>query len=755
MKKIISHLMIWGILLSVLGSATPAFADGIIIIDPPPDVPIMEVPDLAIKYHRVKIGIDEQIAETYVDQVFVNESRREWEGTYIFPLPEDAAVSEFTMDVDGEQVTGELLEKDEARRIYERIVNRRRDPGLLEYIGRNTFRARVYPIPARGEKRVEVSYSEILEMDGGIVKYVYPLDTERFSSKPLEEVVITVDLHSARKIKSIYSPSHDIEVVRDGDYHAYISFEEYDVKPDRDFVLYYTVSEKDFGVSLISYKERGEDGFFVLLAAPNVRIKERERVAKDVICVLDTSGSMKGEKIAQAKDALEFILNNLHEDDRFNIVTFSTGVHSYARGLRPADERRRALDFVREINARGGTNINRALLTALDMTATGRPQLIIFLTDGLATEGEVETDNIIANVAKAAPTDVRLFTFGVGYDVNTILLDTLAEQHRGASSYVEPGENIEDEVSSFYAKISTPLLSNISLDFGEIEVEDTYPYPLPDLFVGSQLVLVGRYRAGGATTITLRGEVNDRESAFVYEDITFSERGGADFIPRLWATRKVGYLLTQIRLHGESQELVDEIVDLSIRYGIMTPYTSFLVREDEDVLREESRDRLSRDVVESIAPTDAPVSGAGAVEKSITLRGYSEAEVAEEIAEEHQEQIKLVGDKSFINRDGVWTDTTFKPERMEPVKLSFSSESYFDFLAEHAAWSKYFAIGRRVIVVLDGQAYEVVESDAEVEEIPDVPTVEENTTAPATPTIAPSEETFWQRILREILDLLR
>jgi Ca-activated chloride channel family protein len=286
-------------------------------------------------------------------------------------------------------------------------------------------------------------------------------------------------------------------------------------------------------------------------------------VAKDAILVLDTSGSMRGEKLDQAKGALEFVLDNLNDEDRFNVIAFSTGVRQYATRLQPAEERNEALHFVRELEAAGGTDINRALLEALTQVGDERPTLIIFLTDGLATEGVVDTEQIIANAAQAATEAVRVFTFGVGDEVNTILLDTLAQSHRGASAYVRPGQSIKEEVSAFYAKVSSPLLADLDLDFGKVHVEDTYPYPLPDLFAGTQLVLVGRYRQGGFTAIILEGEVNDRPQKFTYEDIHFRDQGGESFIPRLWATRKIGYLLSQIRLHGESKELVDEIVSLS------------------------------------------------------------------------------------------------------------------------------------------------------------------------------------------------
>ena len=723
--------------LTLLALVTPAHADGIIIPEPPPHMPVIP-PPLTIKYHRVTVTIEGQVATTHVDQVFINEADYDVEGIYLFPLPKEASIGEFAMWVDGQRLEGQVLERDKARRIYEDIVRKRRDPALLEYIGRNAFQARVFPIPAHGEKRIELEYQEVLPMDQGLVRYVYPLDTERLSARPIEEVSIHVELHADQPLRSVYSPSHKVAVDRRGEYNASIGYEEYDVLPDRDFVLYYSVAQEDIGLNLLTYRDPAEDdGFFLLLVAPPLEVEEQERVAKDVILVLDTSGSMgHSGKLQQAKEALGYVLDHLHEDDRFNIVAFSTGVRTYVQGLRPASERNAARRWVERLEAAGGTDINRALLEALSSLRDGareeRPAIIIFLTDGLATEGVVETDRILENVDDAAPPNVRLFPFGVGDEVNTLLLDTLAERHRGATAYVRPGERIDEAVSAFYAKVSTPVLADVTLDCGDVIVEDVYPYPLPDLFAGTQLIVVGRYRNGGTTDITLTGTVNDQERRFVYPDRRFRETGGEEFIPRLWATRKIGYLLTQIRLHGEDKELVDEIVRLAVRYGIVTPYTSFLVEEEYDVLSEEGREKAAEEQLRLYA-TPAPVAGAPAVEKSLGQRDLREAE---SVGSSTSERVRQVGDRAFILQDGVWVDTTFDPEKMTPAKVGFSSDAYFELLQARPDLGPYLALGPRVIVVVDGQAYEVVEEDVgPVTPPPPLATVTPRPTPTATPVV--------------------
>ncbi len=719
-------LMAGALVLLFLGAQTTARADGFIIPVPPP--PVREVPNLAVKYHRVEVTITDQVARTRIDQVFINDSPYELEGTYIFPLPEEAAISDFAMFVDGERLSGEMLDRDEARRIYESIVNQRRDPALLEYVGRNAFRARVYPIPAHGEKRIQLAYSQVLPADAGLVHYVYPLNTERFSSRPLEEVTITIDVRSQVPIKAIYSPSHDVAIERTGERVAQVSFEANNVRPDKDFELYYSVAEEDIGLSLLSYKERDEDGFFLLLVAPSWETEAGAVVAKDVIFVLDTSGSMEGKKLDQAKEALEFVLDRLHEEDQFNIVAFNTSVKTYATGLRPASERAGAEAFVRKLSAGGGTNIHQALLEALSMTTSARPQFILFLTDGLPTAGVTDVERIITDVGDAATDNVRLFAFGVGYDVNTFLLDSVSQEQRGVSAYVEPGQDIEEEVSAFYIKISTPVLADLKLDMDGVVVDDLYPEPLPDLFAGSQLLLVGRYREGGRARVTLAGTVNGRERSFVYSGVTFQAQGGEDFIPRLWATRKVGHLLREIRLHGEDKELVDSVVALSVRYGIMTPYTSFLVDERQDILTEAGRDLIARSAAPAV--TAAPYSGQKAVADSQVQNTLTQAERS---GDQDTAELKQVANKTFVLRQGIWTDTSYDPQRMSTTRLQFGSAAHFQVLAEHPQWARYFAVGEEVIVVLDGVAYQTQPEAVEGSSVPE----------PITQPLSPWAQ-FWQ-----------
>ncbi|MCK4385521.1 MAG: hypothetical protein KAW52_04580, partial [candidate division Zixibacteria bacterium] len=248
-----------------------ALADGFIIPMPPrPHEPFP--PNLSIKYHHVDISIDNQIAQTRVDQVFINNFHRDIEGTYIFPIPGDASISKFSMFIGGEEIKGEILDRQEARRIYEDIVRRKKDPALLEYFKDGMFKARVYPIPAHGETRIKLDYSEMLRLNGGICGYRYTLNTEKFSKDPLQSVKLTVQINSNQSIKSIYSPSHNIKIDKENDHKAKITYVEENTRPDKDFLLYYTVSEEDIGFNLLPYEDEDHQRYFLAMISPQVEV---------------------------------------------------------------------------------------------------------------------------------------------------------------------------------------------------------------------------------------------------------------------------------------------------------------------------------------------------------------------------------------------------------------------------------------------------------------------------------------------------
>ena len=695
--------------------------------------PYFRTEGVIIESHRVTVDIDNQVAKTRVEQVFYNDSSRMAEGTYVFPLPVGAAVSDLVMWVDGKPIEARILDADEARDIYDEIVRRMRDPALLEYVGAGAIQASVFPIQPFSEVKIEIEYGQLLPIEDGLVHYEYPLRTEHLTRRPVERINISVNVQSNDPISTIYSPTHKIGISRDGDYAFRAGYEATYVRPETDFSLYYGLASDEINANLLSYRESArEDGFFTLMITPPVSVTEERVIPKDVIIVLDQSGSMFGDKWDQAREAVKFVLDSLNRRDRFNLVVFSTGYRVYASELQPISEVEDAKAWIDGLEAIGGTDIDGALREAMRMADWERSTVVLFLTDGLPTEGETDTAAILDNVKDEAPPNVRIFTFGVGDDVDTFLLDQLYQLFRGAGTYVRPGERIDDEVSSLYNKISAPVLTNIRLEVDGVHVDDLYPSaPLPDLFVGTQLIVVGRYRDGGDATVRLTGELEGRRKVFEYEVSFRKNAGGEVFIPRLWATRKIGALLNAIRLYGEDPELVDSIVRLSIRYGIITPYTSFLITDDDIFTqqgREEAQIMFEAEADESFGAT----SGEIAVDASEAAAGLSSANapmeapmpttefrdgadansapgtMREGASSPTGQTIQYVADRTFVWRDGAWVDTQYDADTMTPVEVPFLSDAYFDLLDLDPVVGEFLALGEHVLFVWDGVAYEVV-----------------------------------------------
>jgi Ca-activated chloride channel homolog len=546
------------------------------------------LPPLAMLNHKVTIKIDEQVAVTRVEQTFRNHTSRQLEATYVFPVPKGASVNKFTMWVDGKEVKGEMVEAAKAREIYNSIVRRTQDPGLLEYIGTNLLRMRVFPIPPNGDQKVALSFTAVAQREKGLVEYVYPLKTDGKATQTLEELSVTADVKSELGVQNVYSPTHAISLKRRNDREVTVTFDKKQGILDRDFQLYYQVGDKDVGLTALTHRPvAAEKGYVMMLVTPKVELNKSYQVPRDMVLVLDTSGSMRGPKMEQARKALNYCLTNLTPKDRFGLINFSTSVNRYKEKLTEstADQISQAKKWVDELEATGGTAINDAMASALDLRDAkeeGRTFTVVFFTDGQPTIGETNIDVILKNTLAKNTANTRIFTFGVGDDVNTSLLDQLAEKTRALSTYVRPEEDIEAKVSGLYTKISHPVLANLKLaTTGDVSLSEIYPPVLPDLFHGQQLTVLARFSGKGASAIKLVGNVGKETKEFVYE-LTFPERttGDKDFVEHLWARRKVGYLLDQIRANGEKKELVDEVVILAKRYGITTPYTSYLIVPD-------------------------------------------------------------------------------------------------------------------------------------------------------------------------------
>jgi Ca-activated chloride channel family protein len=721
----------------LLGLTTIANAQGVIVPGPcrrcpetPRPVPLPR--SLPIKSIKIDTKISSQVATTHVEQVFRNDTNATLEGTYLFPIPESASIAEFAIWDGDQRLVGEVRSREEARRIYDDIVRRQRDPGLLEYAGKDLFQASIFPILPHSDKKLEITYTQVVRAEGGTVSYRYPLGVGRQIAQ-IDSVAGRVEVESREPLRNVYSPTHVIDVKRDSDRRSFVSFESERGKEPQDFQLFYTISKEDFGLTLLTHREPGKHGYFLLMISPKDDWSEQEYSAKDVVFVVDTSGSMAEEgKMEKARSALLYGVRILRPQDRFNIISFAGEERLMEAGLINADDKGRARGeaFVKALRPVGGTNINQSLLASLRQfgQADGeRPRMLVFMTDGLPTVGETNVSKIVDNVGKASRPGIRLFTFGVGYDVNTALLDKLAAEHGGVADYVEPKEDLEVKVSSFFSKVNYPVLTDLALDLGGARTDLIYPRGIPDVFRGSQVTLIGRYSNDvdlNSVLLKLNGKSGGAVRTYNYANLRFPLRNEAnEYLPRLWATRRVGWLMEQVRSNGEQKELRDEIVDLGTRYGIVTPYTSYLALEGNFVTQN-AQDRVATPMpgrTGSVGarnraappPNAAPapssitaITGAEAVQLSKAAREQQDA--ARVKSEPKSDAVRRVGGKTFYRDSTVWIDSEFKPEsRLPETVLVFGSDEYFALLKREPKLGSYFALGESVIVVFEGRVYKV------------------------------------------------
>ena len=716
------------------------------IVRPPRPRPVRPRAILT-KYHSADINIKDQVAEVTVNATFYNPNPFRMEGTYWFPLPAEAAVSEFQMVINGKRVRGELLDANRARTIYEDIVRKQRDPALLEWIGSQMLKCRIFPMEANKETKVTLTYTHMLKEDAGLVRLNYPLRSAKPNAGTIDRLTVRVSIESRVALKTVYSPTQSFDVSRKSDNRAVLTYEATNADPARDVQVIFSRARSDVGLSIISHKPADKRGYFLLTVTPKVKAEASRVIRKDVIFVFDTSGSMAGErKIEQAKKALQYCINSLNKGDRFNIIAFSGEVRRFSKTLLDRTDANvaKAEQYISSLTAVGGTALNDALLDALDVakTATNVP-MIIFLTDGHPTIGEQNVKTILKNVRGANAKKCRLFVFGVGYDVNTKLLDLVAEENRGVREYVKPKEDIEVKVSAFYTKIANPVLSDVTVRFGDAEVEQTYPRRLPDLFHGSQLTMLGRFRKPGDCTVTLSGRVGDEARMFTY-DVVFKGTKSDGYLPRLWALRKVAFLLDEIRLRGEKKEIIDEVTRLGKLHGIVTPYTSFLVIEEGAPITTAMRRELEEAGKVAREGFGRRSDGRGAVADSANLArakgstggmpqasapgmalgihgggkgGYRSGAAGEKAATEFDRRlrsiisktIRQVDDKTFyVKADGTWVDSTYDKANEARIKqIALWSDAFFALLRAHPELGRYVADSQKLIVCLGKEIYRI------------------------------------------------
>lgn len=750
-----------------------------------------------VRFDAIRLGasevtavIDRNIAKTRVVQQFHNPNGQQLEADFYFPVPKGADVTDFVLYMGGKPVKGEVLEKAKAREIYEGIVRRMKDPGLLEWTDYNLFKVRVFPVPANGDQKIELEFAQPLSADQGTFKYTFPMRTPKggaaASSGAVPEVKFTVAVKSDVDLRNITSPSHGIDVDSANPKSVKVTVPAKSfARATGDFTLFYEAGGKEIALSLVATRpESDEPGFFSLMLSPPAKADAAAPTPQDIVFVVDNSGSMSDDdKIGQARKALTYCVGQLRPDDRFALVRFSTDVDTWKPELRAAtpDAVDSAKAWIKELRATGGTNISEGLHTALGMKpadgdratsaaaggAGGRVFTVVFITDGVPTVGQTDPDRIMerAKADMGAAANVRVFTFGVGNDVNAKLLDRLADDTRAAAEYVRPGQDMEAPVGKFMDKIARPAMTGLKLEMPGADVTDLYPKELPDLFHGTQLTVFGRYKAAGATAITLKGAIGGKPVEFSFEKTLPAKETENRFVETLWGTRKIAYLLDSIRRSGETAETKDEVVKLAKRYGVVTPYTSYLVTEDTPVAspivaqapmptrprpvpfrdrRFNATGRGDSQPMAASAPGAPPMSwqfgegdaasvpaaaagarpsesmtqdsGAGAVRMSKRIAAMKSAggpagrseKLDKDVSDDQDTAgLRTIEGRTFALTAGVWTDSAIAAGDNSPVvKIKALSDAYFEAIRLNPALKAAFALGDRVRVKVGGTIVE-------------------------------------------------
>ncbi len=668
-------LRVFGLVCAVVLPLAPVAAQG--WIEPIRPFPAPTAPRRGIEKVRsaVQVAVVGRVARVTVEEWFRNTGALLDEGNYLYPLPGEAVFSDFSLWQGDQELKGEPMDAAQARAIYEEIVRRKRDPALIELAGHGLLRARVFPIGPGETRKITLRYTQMLDRVGDAWRFRYTAGT---GAGAASSASFRMQVDSAARFGDPYSPTHQLSTSRSDNR---IELTLADTSPRGDLELFLPLARSLVGMSLVTSQPVGEDGFFMLLLAPGRA--ETPSVRRDLVAVLDVSGSMSGDKLDQAKTALAQLLGTLRSGDRFRVVTFGSGVRRYAAGWTEVsgDNVRTAQEWVRRLDTDGGTNIAGALAEAFAEPPTGGGLgVVVFLTDGMATVGETNPERI-ADQAERGRGPFRVFAFGIGYDVNTYLLDRLTERARGVTEYIRPGGDIEQTVASLASKIASPVLTDLALRADGVELYDLQPQSLPDLFGSDELVVFGRYRGEGRgeTSVTVIGRRGGHEERFSTAARFGSEQPGADYVQQLWAARKAGTLSSDIRLHGPNPEIVSELKRLALRYGILTEYTSYLVQEPNVVARP----------MPLQAPAPAAQAGEGAVQRSEAARKLAGSVSLDAIvvtasgesvnARTRGDVTRRLGGRMFVLRDSVWTDIAHG-DSLPVVNVAAFSDAYFALL---------------------------------------------------------------------------
>jgi Ca-activated chloride channel homolog len=545
--------------------------------------------NLRIKSLKATVAIHDQLAVTSVDQTFANDNALRLEGFYVFTLPPGAQVHEMYLWINGVRTSYAVKKREDAVVKYTEIVSRIADPAILEQLGSNTFRLRIFPFEAYNTRRIEIQYSQPLTYYKGNIQYVFPLDMSDYSSQPIETASLSVDLRSQLPITGVQTSADQsptaVVVTRKSDYHYTVTYGLENVAFSKDFAIRATIDRTQRSMISLTYvppEFPAEAPYYLLWSTLPDSLAGDSIKTRELTFVADVSSSMEGDRLVQLKDALWSFIDLLTDKDRFNIIAFSTGSAKLSPDLTPAtmSARDSARAFVSKLTALGLTNFEEALHQSFMMSYTDPLHAsIIFVTDGQPSWGEISPDSLLKYTSRWNTNHVRLFPLGVGNEADYTLLERLATQTGGAYTKVAADDSIYITAKDLYRRIFLPRVHSVAMDYGSLGAYDVHPTTLPDLFAGDQLMTAGRFTKFGSAHLRLTGTVGSTplllESDVTFFDTTLTWQA----VGRYWGARKIKSILDLISIVGQQTELVDQVIALSIKYSVLTPYTAFLVVE--------------------------------------------------------------------------------------------------------------------------------------------------------------------------------
>jgi Ca-activated chloride channel family protein len=691
-------------------------------------------PDVYRQSSDVRVDLADRVLRYEITETFVNRGSRIGEADFMFPLPKGAAFQDLKLSINGEMVAGETMSADRARQIYEEIVRRQRDPALLEWMGYGLLRARIFPIAPGEQKKVVVRFQTVAPREGDALRVDYfrgmRTNQRQLNQEPEGRTSFVLTYPNDPMYGTAYSPTHSIFEQRygsDDSSEGNASFassyrgstRRVEVRDARGEVtlLIPIRRSSSAAISLLTNAPGNGDGFaLITLSPPAVRPRP---VPRDVTFVIDVSGSMSGQKIEQARAAGKQLLGTLSPMDRFRLIDFSSDVRTFRDNYSSATREniRAAERYLDQLDAQGSTNISGALDEALSTPVQeGRLPIILFLTDGQPTVGERDASVIGSNVAKQRGSR-RLFTFGVGADLNVSLIEQLALEGRGTASFVRPEESVERAVGIVASRLTSPLVTDVRVHADGVRLLKMHPSGPVDIFAGEDLVLLARYDGSGNAVLRFDGQTTNGPVSWSTR-VNFPDRSRENpFVARLWATQRVGYLSAEKRKHGGSQEIDDEIRDLGDRFGIPTEFSSYLVVEpgmNRPILG--SGAQLGQVVVTGAGATRAAAPAAvqfeaaksasaqrsatnlSAADSAVGMAGFSGGRTSG--------RVTRAGNVTFVLRDNVWTDVRYR-QTGTVLRVKPFSDAYFKLIELLPDLREPFSVGERAIVAGRNMAIEL------------------------------------------------